>query len=443
MADKFDFRLIDAGEDSLPEADPAIQQMLKKDATVGNADIARTLHNIPYAGTSTKQELLELEQQMRNLIEEGTNTYKYIESFLLNIGYNLNKIRQTFKKLTGVDPTVYNDPQPYLDTPPTIPGLNYGWGESKNSKFDYYFIMPYNLGYAIFGQKGDLLREEVSFKKNLTEARKELEKLVKEPKYFDKVVTLKDIHQSKSEFEKPEKEDILSEPLVGVKTAALQKIDAFLKAQNFVNKHEVLALLKHAFEQGDITKQELKYFIDKYQLTKKAEEETSDRVFELEKKVLEEPVEKELKELTPKDFFENELQQQKDLGPAKALEAVENFLDENVRSQTSEFEINTRSFKYKKVEVEEKIEKTPPVDGYDTSSYLTSEAVIVVVIEIVDKTLPKEINTKYGIVPFSIVDGEVQTPGTFKGEDNQIYALNEAGFEKYFAKERANFSTNI
>jgi len=206
----------DLGEDDIYfdyESDPALKQHIKKESGF-TWDISRILQKVPYSGSSTQQEMLELEQNMRDLIAEGKYSYKYIENFLVSLGYNLNKIRRVFKKLTGVEPDIYLDAQPYLDTPPTIPGINYGWGESKDSKYEYYFIMPWIDKYCIFGQKG-VDREIVSEHYTLESALKELEGKVKKLYTFDRILTEKDLISRKN-IHSPE------DMPMGIKTAQNQ-----------------------------------------------------------------------------------------------------------------------------------------------------------------------------------------------------------------------------
>lgn len=181
------------------EDDPVLKKFIEKKGGF-TYDISKLIQNTPYAGSSTSQEMRELEMNMKELISEGKYGYKYIENFLLSLNYNLNKIRRVFKKLTGVDPDVYLDTQPYLNTPGSIPQINYGWGESKNKNYDYLFIMPWDQGYCIFGQKGDVDREIVSKYNDLDSARIELSKKVKELYQFDRILTEKDLEKKKSVF---------------------------------------------------------------------------------------------------------------------------------------------------------------------------------------------------------------------------------------------------
>jgi hypothetical protein len=189
----------DLGEDDVyfnTENDPVLKQYIKKEGGF-TWDISRILQKVPYSGSSTQQEMLELEQHIRDLISEGKYSYKYIENFLVSLGYNLNKIRRVYKKLTGVEPDIYLDEQPYLDTPSTIPGINYGWGEAKDNKYEYYFIMPWADKYCIFGQKG-IDREIISEHYTLESALKELEGKVKKLYTFDHVLTKKDLKSRKN-----------------------------------------------------------------------------------------------------------------------------------------------------------------------------------------------------------------------------------------------------
>lgn len=210
------FKWVDTGEPDVyfsQEDDPVLAGRVRKKESGFTWDISRLLQDIPYSGTSTQQEMLELEQIMRDLISEGKYGYKYIENLLLSLNYSLNKIRRTFRKLTGVDPDVYLDAQPYLDTPPSIPQINYGWGKSKDRSYDYYFVMPWNNKYCVFGQKGDTDRFIVSEHYDLEEALKALEKKVELVMRYDRVLTKNDLVKKDRVF-------VPEELPLGVKVAA-------------------------------------------------------------------------------------------------------------------------------------------------------------------------------------------------------------------------------
>jgi len=440
--------LLDNDPDSLPEADPEIQRILQK-RKAAIWDITRQLEGITYSGTGTKEELQELEENMRAMISEGQYGYKYIENFLLSIGYNLNKIRQTFKRLTGVDPQVYLDAQPYLDTPGTIPGINYGWGKSKDKQYDYYFIMPYNAGFSVFGQKGDLLREEVKYCLSLDEARDFLKKKVEELQLYDKVV-------KPSKIKLREDWQSLSDnwPL-GTKTANVQKINNYLNSiQGKTQLSEKRAILENELTQGNITPAEFKELAIMHGLLEKearpdveqVSEEggpdtkkiTTEKVFDLEKSVMETPIEEEVKETTPQQFFERNRDSQSGMVMSEAVDAILRCIAE-LNESLSEFKVNVRSFKYISKEVTERIERTPEVGTERAEEYFTSSGVVSVLLDITDLTLPTTVNVKQGLAVFSIIDRDVVTSGTFKGADNRIYSLDESGMEKYFYEDRQKY----
>jgi hypothetical protein len=439
----FDHRSIDANVDETELADPEIRKIVeKRQKNAGIWDLTRQMEGITYSGTGTKQEMIELEENMRSLIKEGIYPYRYIENYLISIGYNLNKIRKVFKKLTGMDPETYLDTQSYLDTPSTIPGISYGWGQSKDKKYDYYFIMPYNLGYEIFGQKGDLQRDEVAYFASLNEARESLQKKVKEVKYFDKVLTLKDL----PEYTYPE----LSEPLpIGTKTASYQKLLKHLDLVGVsMQPFEKLALLKEELMKGNINKREFKELLKVAGFNKMAEpdiksidekgdedakEKTKEEILELTKKVKEVPFEEEVGATTPQEFFDEQTENVFETSTAKVTDEILKYLAE-VNTNLYKYSISMKSFKYMSRQVSEKIEKTPTITGQHPEEYFTSSGVVAVVINIKAKELPEGENVKQGLVVFSIIDGDVVSSGTFKGRDNEEYALSEEGFENYFMK---------
>ena len=304
VEEKFNPLLVDAGPDDVPEADPMIQEALqKKQAAIW--DITRQLGGITYSGTSSKQELIELEENLRSMLEEGQLGYKMIENSLVSMGYNLNKIRDAFKRLTGVEPGVYLDAQPELDTPGTIPGVNYGWGQSKGKDYDFYFVMPYRVGWAVFGQKGDLLREVDFYCNTLDEARAHLDKKVKESLFYDKVVDPKKL--------KPRDYQFLSENQFpfGVKVSAnAERLTKHIEgAGEGMQISEKRAVLQNAYDDAQITHEEFKLLAEHYGILRKADtppapgETVTEQVLDMEKQVMDAPLSQEVEEKTPQQFL--------------------------------------------------------------------------------------------------------------------------------------------
>ena len=418
--DKWSPLLIDDEPDSIATVEPLIREaMVKRQAAIW--DVSRQLQNIPYAGTGTKQELIELEENMREMVESGLHGYKYIENFLLSLGYGLNKIRNAFRKLTGVEPEVYLDTQAYLDTPAALPGINYGWGESKDKEFDYYFIMPYAAAWAIFGQKGDLVREEVKRTATFTEAREALEKKVKEIKMYDKVIEPQKVKVK-------DYQDLSEHWPMGTKVAELSNYLHRIKYSS--QPTEMRAVLEDAISKGQITEQEFQKLAMECGLFRSADEMT-----ELEKQVLAKPIEEELNETTPQQFFEKGKPAQNGMVMGDVVESIVSYIDE-VQKDLAEFDTTVRSFKYVSQEKSALVEGTPTVGNNKPDEFFNSTGIVSVLLDITDKTLPTNIRTKPGLAVFTIQNGNVVTSGSFKGEDDQLYPLSEEGFVKYFTNER-------
>jgi hypothetical protein len=441
--EKFNPLLIDDEPDTdssaLPERIAADQ---KRQA--GIYDITRQLSNIQYSGSGLKQELVELENNMRELLSDGTYGYKYIEGFLISIGYNLNKIRQTFKRLTGIEPQVYLDAQPVLDTPGTIPGVNYGWGKSKDKKFDYYFVMPYKVGYSVFGQKGDLVREEISYVASLDEARDALKKKVADIQIYDEIVSIEKLAPKNNQY--------LSENFpFGTKTAEYEAIEKYftIAGQN-MQLLEKKAILEDALSTGKISEVEFRHLAEQSGIIRFAEPDiektnkegdpdvarmTTKEVMEEEDKIDKNPIQEELDEQTHMQFFEKNKDKKTGGDVTESMRFIMEYL-ENVNEQLAQFTVNYRSLKYIAKDVLDRIEKTPRVGDDKAEEVLSSSGTVSVLLDIIDKTLPPEKNKKQGLLIFSIIGGEVLVNDVFKGEDNKPYALNETGFEKYFFADR-------
>jgi hypothetical protein len=436
--------LVDDAPDSVAESDPEIQKIMQK-KQAGLWDITRQLADVSYSGTGTKAELVELEENMRDLLEQKVYGYKFIEGFLISIGYNLNKIRQTFKRLTGIDPQVYMDTQPYLDTPGSIPGINYGWGEAKGKEYDYLFIMPYNLGFSTFGQKGDLERVEVKYFATLEEAQDYTKKKVKEFFVHDPVVNIK-------KLEKPDERRMSENWPIGTKTSSLNHLFTYMdKFSETMSLTEKQALLENALEHGNLTEEDFHRAAMHYGIIKTAKPDivkTTDTgevdVKNIIKEDLSEAKDKlvdtktldeELEEITPQTYFDKNKRDVQDTVVPEAVTAIQVFFDE-LNQSLADFEVNVFSFKYMKQLTTDKIEKTVGVGNKPVEEHFSSSGNISVILDVKDKALPEGKNIKQGLSVFSIVGNDVHSSGTFKGEDGKIYGMNQAGMEEFFQTEQ-------
>ena len=68
----------------------------------GSFLITKMLEGTPFAGTGTKQELVELEKNLRQLLQLRMYPYPYIEKYMVSQGYRENDIRNIFREITGL-----------------------------------------------------------------------------------------------------------------------------------------------------------------------------------------------------------------------------------------------------------------------------------------------------------------------------------------------------
>ena len=425
--EKFNPLLVDNMEDTLAEADPVIQAALaKREAAL--LEITRNLQGVTFAGTESRQEQEELESNMASLIADKTHSYKYIEQLLVALGYNLNKVRYAFKKLTGLSHNDFLNPEAYVNTPPMIPQFNYGWGESKDSQFNFYFIMPHAYGYGVFGQAGDINREVVKYVLSLDEAMDFIDKKVKELHTYDKVVDVK--------LKKPREENAdtymgVNRDYVGPRTAAIE--DHLLRISNNAQPREIRAILENAVNQKLISAGEFQSLLNRYVNIRQAE----DTVFD--QKLMDTPISKELTEVTPQQFFDDNAE---DFGEGVKLgEVVSSVYDglQTLNGDLVNYKTVIRSFKYLNQSIDgTKIAATPQVGTQKAEEYFNSSGLMSVLLYITAANLPDDKNIKPGLLLFALEDGALRTSGIFKGKDNKLYSLDESGFDKYFAPETEN-----
>lgn len=161
---------------------------IERQAAIFDRNVTNQLADTTFLGSGLKSEQAEIERHLIKMVKEGMYSYKYIQNFLMTMGYQPSKIKEVFRKITGINPNDLMDPKEYFESPSSIPGLTHAWGEGKKGKYDFYFINTYNNGYAVFGQKGDLERDIVELCVSLKQAMKELKKKVKQVVTYDNVI---------------------------------------------------------------------------------------------------------------------------------------------------------------------------------------------------------------------------------------------------------------
>jgi len=448
----------------------------------GTGVLQRILQNRAYAGTRLPEEIIELEQNLRAFIEYGQMTYGRIEDFLADLGYRKNQIRDMFKKITGIDPRhfYYERFNDYINTPPTIPGLNYAWGVSKNAKFDFYFVMPWVYGFCIFGQKGDLERSEVSFHYTLSDAKEALKKLVKETKDFyatinesilntvDKQPVTQILASDSDEYnkaylflkqnkdlDKAKKIDFVDYLLINQKVSNdeySKLVYAFIPEVIFENEKveytgedklemgfnlckgfagqikTVLGknLYKVLWDEHDSWTIETG---DKLRLISTNEILKNAREMDDKEKLLQEPLEKEIDERTPQQFFDQQLEKDVEVIAPAHMQRILDYLKEKNQHLT-DYSFNVVSFKYIVWEGADKGE----IDKHllkDAPTPLISSAVAVCLLDVTELSSSK---SKMGMSIFFIAEDDVTSTDLIKGEDNLSYGLTDLGLAEYFRK---------
>ncbi len=443
---KFSHNQVDAGDDSAELfADQEIQRILMKReaSTNGIGDISKALRNNTFVGSNLKNEIVELEENMRQLLSEGRYGYKFIEGTLMSLGYPLDEIRNVFERLTGVSVEKWMNVDQIYDVPGSIPGINYGWGASKNSAYDFYFIMPFKCGYSLFGQKGDLQRDEVDYSDTLSKAIETLKSKVKEAVIWDKPIDAKTLGEfPKSNFTLPtvfalsanEKFNSLDKYLYNnidrLDLGSIEKIIVRAKLNNNISEDEFQILKKDYI---DIKADEL----EEAEPNKREEKEEKDANAELkdimnteEENALSKSVEEELDETTPTEYFKNSVDETKyETLPAIVVDKIYSYIDYKNESLDT-FEIIIKGFKYTSIDVIEDFQNTISID--DQQSFFDANALITVILVIKNMALPQDQQEKNALMVFSVVKSDIVTADYCKGSDNKMYSLTNEGLSKLY-----------
>ena len=449
MPDIFNHNLLDDSGWETSDADPEIQKskIKREAATRGVTDISKAMLNHTFLGSGLKSEIIEIEENMRHLLTDGKHGYMYIESVLLSLGYPLNAIRTVFRRLTGVTVEEWMDVDKALwSVPPTIPGINSGWGDAKGSKYDFYFVMPYKNGYSVFGQKGDLQRDELDYCDCIDGILARLKELCKTVYIWDKPVDIKEL-QIKPDVAGPQ-----VRPL-----AASDKSDKYNELDNYIynnyNKMDngtIAKVLATAQKHNDITREECEILRQAY-LSIEADEpsndvipstpetqpavpqEIKDEVHKAEDKAMSNTLEKEMEEDTPSKFFDGFKEDEKmDTVPADVIDKVIKYI--NFKNEDLDnFKAIVQGFKYTTIDIDENIKNSTPVNRESNEVYFEANALITVLLKIRNNALPADQNEKNAFVIFSVVSGDIVTADYIKAENNRLYAMTEEGLSKLWS----------
>lgn len=408
---------------------------LQKEAASGYF-MTRILEGTAFAGTGTKQELVELEKNLRQLLQLRMYPYSYIEKYLVSAGYHYNQIRNVFLKITGIKPEdCVADDRNVMMVPGCIPQINMGWGESKAKDQDYLFIMPWQVGYAVFGQKGDLDRTEIKRFDVLEDARAFVEKKVKEYHQFDKALDIK-LNDPKvdgfSSFGEP-KFSTLSD-----QGRAVYDYVKYVGTSTPTKKNA--QYIKDAYFNGLITKGDFEVLAAKF-ITAEAEVVTDtqpskdlDKAMEgLESELATQPLQEEAQEGSPEAFLANQTVDSPVNQVSGMMKSVEKYLGEKIKVIKPEYSLTLKSLKYLAAP---RIPTAEPNISTSTSSpdeVLQSTGVVAVILNFSAKKMSSSSGGKLGMMVFSMRDGQLHTQGVFKGVDGKIYAMGKDGLEKYFS----------
>jgi len=362
-------------DDELDMSDPDIAGFVKKATTQNVQDIMVGNY---YVNTMTPQEMTELKMNIRNLLKEGVYTYQQIESYFIKLGYAISKIRKAFEEVTGicVDRLVTDRIINLLHTPPSIPSLNLAYGKSKLPNYNYLFLMPWvHNTFCVFGQSGDITRDEVKCFLNYDDAVSYLKNNTEDTVVMDDKVVLADLRL----------QPVPSEP----------SPDLISKPQEEENPSTVIS------------------------------KPPAQRI--PNPSMLDPTLYEEMNEVTPQDFFNRFKGEKRDDVAPDVVAKIIDFLNSK-KAIIPRFTVDLKNFKYTTYSLEEALEHKYPETT--TPEFFNTSAIVSVILEFIDR---ENQNNKFGLIVFLVADSELSTTDTFKGEDGRIYALTEDGLASYFA----------
>ena len=395
-------------------------------ASTGEMERTRMMHGVPFAGTGTPEEMLEVCDHIRELIDAG-HSYMFMERYMISMGYGYNLVRKCFKQLTGVsaEQVVNMD---YQFSPGTIPQFTLGWGEAKDGD-GYYFIMPGVNWYAIFHQLDDMNRVEECQCGTLPEAVEQARKLVKKLQRWDEPIKEQKI---KIKEQPMDKSQLYQQPQLFMQAQEMSGLGAKLKTIASVSERK--RLIGQAYLDGIINEASRDGLLGIFGDAEAVMEDkaVTEKLNDMEREEMNKPIRDEISEKTPSQFFEKKkLEHRYSVLPADAVDSVSQYLHQ-VNSRLKDFDIQLHSFKYSTIQPAG-AQKSTPMDEPDI---MNATASISVLVEVGDNRSPDAYNKKLGLMVFSVIRNSIFTTDTIKGEDDWIYALTDEGLGKYFQVER-------
>ena len=389
---------------------------IKREAGGSNEQVARSVHDVSWAGSATINEEFEVEHHVKEHIERGT-PYPAIEKALIAYGYPKNRIRRAFYKLTKVDPVVaYLEPSTYTVPPDAVPRYNYGWGPSKAKDADYYFVLPFINRYAIFKQTG-LDRSCIFDHISLQATQEELRKYVKDVRAVspDSLDNVSDIIQRVASVQAPHYES--------AEAVRLSTLVTDMKRTG--GKDLAAKAIKMAYAEETITAAERDSLMTHLAADDETEMSGEDKLRqrELEKYQKEQETRTIEDEITsikiPQQDFQDKIEDSNKVNMQELSKDAFSLL-EDISSSVPGYVIEPRGQVVDLVDVKNYQEEDN--NHIDAGS-------IRFLIQISDL---KTGGGRKALVIMFIVNGKLQYAGKFKGEDNREYALSTPGIHAYF-----------
>jgi hypothetical protein len=436
---------VESDESFVPEADRALHDIMVR--TSGAAIVQDIMLSTYWANTVGKSPLKhpgahrmykkELEGNMSELMSSRMS-YRELEEFLVILGYEAKDIRCMFQELSGVDPVKleYMRAEDVKNTPANIPGYSLGWGYAKKGD-SCYFVMPSAGGiYMIFCQEDDMTRKEYGSYLRMDEALDKLETLVKRVHRYD--ISAEDaVDDSLAKHVKePKKKEYM---------VLARYIDS-LHSQGKLSDEHAKRLVRDAVRSGSLTPEEGELMLQvradasgattdlattpQHTQTGPDSTGTADTLSDAQHDRVIDKMEMK----TPQDFFEATLPDRVEEVAPEHVKGVLGYIA-NRESDMQDFEARLYRLEYRRHEAPQSLVEIDPESGRRSGPPAST---ISVVVELADKTLPRDKNKKFALAVFFVgSDNEVTTSDSIKGEDGIIYGFTEDGLRQYFAKERA------
>jgi hypothetical protein len=420
------------------EADPTLKKLERKASS--NGIIQDQNSNMYWANTVGKTKhpgvydmhLKELQGNMYGMINSEKMSYREMEDFMVDAGYELGDIRACFEKITKINPEKFERMrlEDVKSTPSNIPHFNLGWGLKKQGKGSFFIQTGGHNLFTIYEQADDMTRSEHCSHLRLDSALAALSKLVKEVHRYDMPIS------EMVEGFKDVKEVQTSE---GYEKVANQLQS--LKRWGGLNMLSAHNTLNDALSIGTIDEREAQRLFDVYAAEVTEEEvqdpnhadggeikKNDDLKMEQDKNVAE-----EVSVRTPQDFFKSSLPDRMD---EVATEHVKNVLSyiTNRNGDLGEFEVSLKKFSY---EVHEDIKAMIAMNPHTGKPIGNPKATISAILAVTDRTLRDGKNKKFALAVFFVgPDGDVTTSDSVKGEDDIVYGFSDEGLTQYFNKSR-------